>query len=62
MATATQPTPTVDPTNTVDIKTFNETYRVYVKAGTDGKIDQDTIRMVTAGKDNNVWDKLHTRS
>lgn len=56
MATAVN-SPTVDTTNTVDIKTFNETYRVYVKLDPDGKKIIET-KMGTAGKDNAFWDKM----
>lgn len=56
MATATQPV--IDASNSVDIKTYNDTYRVYVKLGTDGKIDPQSIKMTTSGKDNSAWTKL----
>lgn len=45
-------------TSTVDIKPYNETYRVYAKVGDDGKIAVDSIKMSTAGKDNAAWTKL----
>lgn len=44
-------------TNQVDIKTFNETYRVYVKLDADGKKIIET-KMGTAGKDNAFWTKM----
>lgn len=44
--------------NAVDIKASNETYRVYVKLGDDGKIIDKETRVSTAGKDNSAWDKL----
>lgn len=44
--------------NAVDIKASNETYRVYVKLGEDGKIIDKDTRVSTAGKDNSAWDKL----
>lgn len=55
MATATV---TNDVSSNVNIKNFNETYRVYAKAGADGKIDPASIRMVTQGKDGATWKKL----
>jgi len=42
--------------SSVDIKTFNETYRVYVKLGPDGKIVEKT--MSSSGKDGSAWEKL----
>lgn len=44
--------------NAIDIKASNETYRVYVKLGEDGKIIDKETRVSTAGKDNSAWDKL----
>jgi hypothetical protein len=56
MATATV-TPT-DSASVVDIKTYNETYRVYVKAKEDGKIDPESVKFTTSGKENAAWEKL----
>ena len=44
--------------NDVDIKTSNETYRVYVKLDDKGKIIDKETKMSSAGKDNSAWDKL----
>lgn len=58
MSTATvSPTPTIDTTNTVDIKTSNETYRVYVKLDADSKKITE-VKMGSAGKDNAFWAKM----
>lgn len=52
-------TATVTPDSTaVDIKTYTETYRVYAKAKEDGKIDPESVKMTTAGKDDAAWKKL----
>jgi hypothetical protein len=56
MATAVT-SPTVDTTNTVDIKTSNETYRVYVKLDADSKKITE-VKMGSAGKDNAFWAKM----
>lgn len=45
-------------TTAVDIKTFNETYRVYVKLLPDGKIDQESMKVTSSGKDGSAWKKL----
>ncbi len=61
MATVTT-TPNTEVSTGVDIKSYNETYRVYGKAiaeGKDaGKIDEDSLKLTTAGKDNAIWKKL----
>ena len=52
---------TLEPsTSTVDIKTYNETYRVYAKQGADGKIDPKDISVTTSGKENSAWNKLES--
>jgi hypothetical protein len=44
-------------TDAIDIKTSNETYRVYVKLDAEGK-KIDKIQIGTAGKDNSFWNKM----
>lgn len=52
MATATEAT------SGVGIITNNETYRVYVKLDSEGKIQPKETKIVTAGKDNKTWADL----
>lgn len=47
-------------TSFVDIKTYNETYRVYAKQGADGKIDPKDISVTTSGKEESAWKKLES--
>jgi hypothetical protein len=41
-----------------EVKQSNETYRVYAKLDAAGKIDKETIKSGTAGKDNAFWNKM----
>lgn len=52
MATATEAT------SSVGIITNNETYRVYVKLDSEGKIQTKETKVVTSGKDNKTWNDL----